>query len=247
MKIVGIIPARYASTRYPGKPLINIMGKSMIQRVYERASESKLLSKVIVATDDPRIVSHVEEFGGICLLTASNHPSGTDRCFEALSLLDEKFDYVINIQGDEPFIVPEQIDELANGCDGETALLTQMIKVSNEESLFDSGEVKIVLNDKNEALYFSRMVIPYLKGVDQSQWHLNHTYYRPVGMYAYRADVLETLTKLKPSNLEQAESLEQLRWLENGFKIRLVQTKYESHCIDTPEDLEKVLKTLADE
>ncbi len=247
MKIVGIIPARYASTRYPGKPLINIMGKSMIQRVYERAMESKLLNKVVVATDDARIVSHVEEFGGTCLLTAANHPSGTDRCFEALSLLDEKFDYVINIQGDEPFIVPEQIDELAKVCDGEAELLTQMIKVSSEESLFDVGEVKIVLNDKQEALYFSRMVIPYLKGVDQSQWHLNHNYYRHVGMYAYRADVLETLTKLKPSSLEQAESLEQLRWLENGFKIRLVQTKYESHCIDTPEDLEKVLRTLADE
>jgi 3-deoxy-manno-octulosonate cytidylyltransferase (CMP-KDO synthetase) len=167
--------------------------------------------------------------------------------FEALSLLDEKFDYVINIQGDEPFIVPEQIDELANVCDGEAELLTQMIKVSSEESLFDAGEVKIVLNDNQEALYFSRMVIPYLKGVDQSQWHLNHNYYRHVGMYAYRADVLETLTKLKPSSLELAESLEQLRWLENGFKIRLVQTKYESHCIDTPEDLEKVLRTLADE
>jgi 3-deoxy-manno-octulosonate cytidylyltransferase (CMP-KDO synthetase) len=247
MKIVGIIPARYASTRYPGKPLINIMGKSMIQRVYERAMESKLLTKVVVATDDARIVSHVEEFGGTCLLTAANHPSGTDRCFEALSLLDEKFDYVINIQGDEPFIVPEQIDELAKVCDGEAELLTQMIKVSSEESLFDVGEVKIVLNDRQEALYFSRMVIPFLKGVDQSQWHLNHNYYRHVGMYAYRADVLETLTKLKPSSLEQAESLEQLRWLENGFKIRLVQTKYESHCIDTPEDLEKVLRTLADE
>lgn len=247
MKILGIIPARYASTRYPGKPLISIMGKSMIQRVYERASESKLLSKVIVATDDERIVSHVQEFGGNCLLTGSQHPSGTDRCYEALQLTGEHYDYVINIQGDEPFIVPEQIDELAKVCDGNAALLTQMIKVTNEESLFDPGEVKIVLNANQEALYFSRMVIPFLKGVDQSQWHLHHNYYRHVGMYAYRSDILEAITKLKPSILEQAESLEQLRWLENGFSIRLVQTEYESHCIDTPQDLEKVLKILADE
>ncbi len=247
MKIVGIIPARYASTRYPGKPLISILGKSMIQRVYERACESKLLSKVVVATDDERIATHVEEFGGTCVITAPSHPSGTDRCFEALQLLGEPFDYVINIQGDEPFIVPAQIDELAMVCDGSSELVTQMIKVSNEESLFDPGEVKIVLNENQEALYFSRMVIPYLKGVDQSQWHLHHNYYRHVGMYAYRSDVLETLTKLIPSSLEKAESLEQLRWLQNGFKIRLVQTEYESHCIDTPQDLERVLKTLADE
>jgi 3-deoxy-manno-octulosonate cytidylyltransferase (CMP-KDO synthetase) len=247
MKIVGIIPARYASTRYPGKPLISILGKSMIQRVYERAAQSKFLSKVVVATDDARIVEHVAEFGGLYVLTKPEHPSGTDRCFEALKQLNEPFDYVINIQGDEPFIVPEQIDELAAVCDGKAELVTQMIKVNSEESLFDPGEVKIVLNQKQEAIYFSRMVIPFLKGVDQSQWHLNHAYYRHVGMYAYRTDILEAITRLSPSPLELAESLEQLRWLEHGYKIRLVQTEYESHCIDTPQDLEKVLKTLADE
>jgi 3-deoxy-manno-octulosonate cytidylyltransferase (CMP-KDO synthetase) len=247
MKIVGIIPARYASTRYPGKPLISILGKSMIQRVYERAAQSKLLSKVVVATDDERIAEHVAEFGGLYVLTKPEHPSGTDRCFEALQKLNEAFDYVINIQGDEPFIVPEQIDELAAVCDGQSELVTQMIKVNSEESLFDTGEVKIVLNQKQEAIYFSRMVIPFLKGVDQSQWHLHHAYYRHVGMYAYRTDVLKAITRLSPSPLELAESLEQLRWLEHGYKIRLVQTEYESHCIDTPQDLEKVLKTLADE
>jgi 3-deoxy-manno-octulosonate cytidylyltransferase (CMP-KDO synthetase) len=201
----------------------------------------------VIATDDLRIKEVAEGFGAEVIMTREDHISGTDRCAEVLEIIGEEMDYVVNIQGDEPFIVPAQIDELAMVCDGSSELVTQMIKVSNEESLFDPGEVKIVLNENQEALYFSRMVIPYLKGVDQSQWHLHHNYYRHVGMYAYRSDVLETLTKLIPSSLEKAESLEQLRWLQNGFKIRLVQTEYESHCIDTPQDLERVLKTLADE
>lgn len=244
MKIVGIIPARYASTRYPGKPLIVIQGKTMIQRVYEQASQSSLLTKVVVATDDERIANHVRDFGGEAVITREAHPSGTDRCFEALQLLDETFDYVINIQGDEPFLDPEQINELARACDGNAELLTQMIKVSSEELLHDPGEVKIVLNSREEALYFSRTVIPFLKGVDPSQWHLHHDYYRHVGLYAYRRDILESITRLQPSSLEKAESLEQLRWLQHGFKIKLVRTNFESHCIDTPQDLERVLKHL---
>jgi len=247
MKILGVIPSRYASTRYPGKPLISIQGKSMVQRVYERAMQSGALSKVIVATDDERIANHVAQFGGHCVITKAEHPSGTDRCYEALMQMEENYDYLINIQGDEPFLAPQQIDELASACDGKAELITQMIKVNSEEILFDTGEVKIVLNQEQEALYFSRMVIPFLKGIEQSQWHLNHNYYRHVGLYAYRTDILAAITKLKPSALELAESLEQLRWLENGFKVKLVQTAYESHCIDTPADLEKVLHLLGEQ
>ena len=240
--IVGIIPARFASTRFPGKPLIDIQGKTMLQRVYEQAIKSKFLDKVVVATDDQRIFDHVKSFGGEVVMTEAHHPSGTDRCWDALQQLDGDFQYVINIQGDEPFIEPGQIDELANELkDGKTELATQMIAVDNHEMLFDKGEVKIVLNAEKEALYFSRMVIPFIKGVDEKDWHQHHTYYRHVGMYAYRKDVLEKLTKLPVSSLEKAESLEQLRWIENGFKIKCVTTKYESHCIDTPEDVIKVL------
>ncbi len=240
--IVGIIPARYASTRFPGKPLIDILGKTMLQRVYEQASKSKLLNKLVVATDDEIIFKQVKNFGGEVVMTALHHPSGTDRCWDALQQLEGDFQYVINIQGDEPFIEPEQIDELAGELiDGTIELATQMIAVDNHDILFDKGEVKIVLNTSNEALYFSRMVIPFIKGVEEKEWHAHHQYYRHVGMYAYRKDILEKITQLPVSALEKAESLEQLRWIENGFTIKCVSTKYESHCIDTPEDVEKVL------
>lgn len=246
--IAGIIPARYASTRFPGKPLIAIEGKSMIQRVYEQARKSKALAEVVVATDDRRIYDHVKAFGGEAVMTAADHPSGTDRCYEALQQLKEPYQYVINIQGDEPFIDPEQIDELATVLqDGTAELATQMIPVTSHDVLFDMGEVKIVLNDKMEALYFSRMVIPYIKGVEQAEWHRHHMYYRHVGMYAYRADILGQITKLPVSPLEKAESLEQLRWLEAGFKIKCAVTRFDSHCIDTPEDVEKVLKLMGRE
>lgn len=243
--IVGIIPARYASTRFPGKPLIDIMGKSMLQRVYEQAARSNSLSRVVVATDDERIFEHVLSFAGEAIMTAADHQSGTDRCYDALQQLEGDFQYVINIQGDEPFIEPQQIDELAAVLsDGTTELATQMIAVDSYEMLFDKGEVKIVLNENNEALYFSRMVIPFIKGVDEKEWHTRHRYYRHVGMYAYRNDILAQITKLPVSSLEKAESLEQLRWIENGFSIKCVSTKYESHCIDTPEDVEKVLRII---
>ena len=245
IRIIAIIPARYASSRFPAKPLVDIAGKSMIQRVYEQASTSSKLTKIVVATDHVDIFNHVKKFGGHVCMTREDHASGTDRCYEALCAQDEKFDYVINIQGDEPFIQPEQIDELAAILkDGTVELATQMILVDNHEILFDKGEVKIVLNTNKEALYFSRMVIPFIKGVDEKDWHLHHDYYRHVGMYAYRKDILEKITKVPVSSLEKSESLEQLRWLENGFKIKCVTTKYESHCIDTPEDVEKVLVLL---
>jgi 3-deoxy-manno-octulosonate cytidylyltransferase (CMP-KDO synthetase) len=241
--IVAIIPARYASTRYPGKPLIDIMGKTMIQRVYEQVSKTKLISKVVVATDDQRIFDHVRSFNGFVVMTSGYHPSGTDRCMDAVQQLEENYQYIINVQGDEPFIDPGQVDELAAVLqDGNTELATQMIAVNSYEMLFDRGEVKIVLNSHSEALYFSRMVIPCIKGVDEKEWHLHHPYFRHVGMYAYRRDILEQITKLPVSSLEKAESLEQLRWLENGFKIKCVLTGFESHCIDVPDDVEKVLK-----
>lgn len=243
--IAGIIPARFASTRFPGKALADINGKSMIQCVYEQAAKSPALHTVVVATDDQRIFDHVTAFGGKVVMTAAHHPSGTDRCYDALLQLDPAIQYVINIQGDEPFIDPEQVNELAAVLqDGTTELATQMIPVSTHEELFDKGEVKIVLNDRQEALYFSRMVIPFIKGVEEADWHKHHTYYRHVGMYAYRRDILERITALPVSSLEKAESLEQLRWLEHGFRIKCVPTKYESHCIDTPEDLERMLSRI---
>ena len=241
--IAAIIPARYASTRFPGKPLADIRGRSMIRRVYEQASKSRLVREVVVATDDQRIADHVISFGGKVVVTSTEHPSGTDRCHEALQLMGGQYDYVINVQGDEPFIDPKQIDELAGVLqDGTIEIATQMIAIRSQADLFDRGEVKIVLNDRDEALYFSRMAIPYLKGVEEQAWHLHHTYYRHVGMYAYRRDILEKITRLPVSTLEQAESLEQLRWLQHGFSIKCVRTGFESHCIDTPDDIERVLR-----
>ncbi len=242
--ILGIIPARYASTRFPGKPLAMIEGKSMIRRVYEQASQAKTIDKLVVATDDERIAEHVLSFGGEVVMTNAEHPSGTDRCYEAFKKVAGDFNYVINIQGDEPFLDPKQIDELGAVCKGQTELATQMIRVDNSAFLFDQGEVKIVLNHENEALYFSRMVIPFVKGKPEAEWHLHHNYFRHVGMYAYRRDVLQAITKLPVSALEKAESLEQLRWLEAGFKIKCVETQFDSHCIDTPEDIERVLQLM---
>jgi 3-deoxy-manno-octulosonate cytidylyltransferase (CMP-KDO synthetase) len=244
MSIIGIIPARYASTRFPGKPLAEIKGKSMLRRVYEQAQKAKKLDEVIIATDDERIALHADSFGGKVVMTGMGHPSGTDRCFEAYTKFGKKMDHVINIQGDEPFLDPEQINSLAAICNPETEIATQMIRCTDHDVLFDTGEVKIVLNDRKEALYFSRNVIPHLKNIDENKWHLNFEYYRHVGMYAYRTDILEKICSLRPSPLEKAESLEQLRWIENGFRIKCVETPYDSHCIDSPEDIPKVLRLM---
>lgn len=242
--IIGIIPARYASSRFPGKPLAQIKGKSMLQRVYEQTVKANLLNEVIIATDDKRIAEHANTFGAQVVMTKAEHPSGTDRCFEAYQLNGRTFDYVINIQGDEPFLDPEQINSLAQVCNGEVEIATQMIKTTNHEVLFDKGEVKIVLNTNNEALYFSRSVIPAIKNQAETEWHKHFNYFRHVGMYAYRSDILEKITRLQQSELEKAESLEQLRWLENGYKIKCVETTFDSHCVDTPEDIEKVLRLM---
>ncbi|MFI5151351.1 MAG: 3-deoxy-manno-octulosonate cytidylyltransferase [Bacteroidia bacterium] len=244
MKILGVIPARFASSRFPGKPLIDIQGKSMIQRVYEQSKASSSLSGVIVATDDARIYDHVSGFGGDVMMTGTNHPSGTDRCQEVLEKAGSGFDYVINIQGDEPFIDPSQIDLLAALLDGQTELATLIIKIDTSELVFDTGEVKVVLNTRGEAMYFSRSPIPFLKGYPEKEWHTLHTYYRHVGLYGYRADILGAITKLPPSALEKAESLEQLRWIENGFRIRTGITVFDSHCIDSPDDIEKAIRLM---
>ena len=244
MSIIGIIPARYSSSRFPGKPLVEINGKTMLQRVYEQTKKANLLNDVIIATDDERIEAHAKSFGANVIITNPNHQSGTDRCFEAYLLNNKPFDYVINIQGDEPFIDPIQIDSLAQFCNGETEIATQMIKCKSHDILFDKGEVKIVLNHQQEALLFSRNVIPHIKGKKESEWHNCYNYYRHIGMYAYHVKTLEQITKLEPSALEIAESLEQLRWLEHGFKIKCIETEFDSHCIDTFEDIEKVLRLM---
>jgi 3-deoxy-manno-octulosonate cytidylyltransferase (CMP-KDO synthetase) len=241
--ILGVIPARFASSRFPGKPLIDILGKSMIHRVYEQSLKAGLLSKVVVATDDARIFDHVKDFGGEVVMTRSDHHSGTDRCNEVVSALEGNYTHVINIQGDEPFIDPSQIDLLAGVLqDTSTELATLMIPVDSEEMLFDKGEVKVVVNSSMEALYFSRQPIPFLKNQEEKSWHLHHAYYRHVGLYGYRKDVLQKITSLPPSALELAESLEQLRWLEHGYKIKMAITHFDSHCIDTPEDIERALR-----
>lgn len=242
MQIVGIIPARYASTRFPAKALASIGGLSMIRRVYEQASQSSRLAQVVVATDDPRIFEHVQGFGGRVVMTSSNHQSGTDRCFEALQYLDGVYDYVINIQGDEPFIQPTQINRLASVLHGDTQLATLVKIIEDEETLFNPNTPKVLLSRSRNVLYFSRQTIPYLRGVAETDWLNHHTFYKHIGIYAYRTDVLAKITQLPVSALEKAEALEQLRWLENGFSIQAVITPDDSHGIDTPEDLERVAR-----
>jgi 3-deoxy-manno-octulosonate cytidylyltransferase (CMP-KDO synthetase) len=217
----------------------------MIRRVYEQASKSKCLNKVVVATDHEEIYQHVIAFGGQVCMTSPNHASGTDRCYEVLTKETEKFDYVINIQGDEPFIAPEQIDLLASLLDGDTELATLIKKIDSVEQLFNSNLVKVVRNKNQEALYFSRSVIPYFRNMEQAEWVTHHTYFKHIGMYGYRADVLEKITKLEVSSLEKTESLEQLRWLEHGYRIKVKETNIETIGIDTPEDLVKAIEYLA--
>ncbi|NEM98390.1 3-deoxy-manno-octulosonate cytidylyltransferase [Pontibacter burrus] len=244
MDVLGIIPARYASTRFPGKPLTDINGKTMIRRVYEQASAAGL-AEVIVATDDERILSHVLDFGGKAVMTGEHHQSGTDRCFEAYKLNNKPYEYIINIQGDEPFIKPEQIDLVASCFKRpNTQLATLVKKITTEEELFNVNAPKVVLSTSGDALYFSRQPIPYCRNVPQDIWHKQHAYYKHIGIYGYRADILEQITQLPPSALELAESLEQLRWLENGFKITTALTEFETIGIDSPEDLQRVMNNL---
>jgi 3-deoxy-manno-octulosonate cytidylyltransferase (CMP-KDO synthetase) len=238
-KILGLIPARLASTRLPEKALKDIAGKTMIQRVYEQAVQSRSLKHVVVATDDKKIFDHVRSFGGNVCMTRIDHPSGTDRCYEALTQQKETFDYVINIQGDEPFIKPEQIDLLGASLNGAVEIATLGKKVTTIEELESEGEVKITMNTNQEALYFSRAIIPFVVGADKKGLLSKFPFFKHVGMYAYRTDILAAITKLSVSSLEKVERLEQLRWLENGFKVSIVETTEETMCIDTPEDLDR--------
>jgi 3-deoxy-manno-octulosonate cytidylyltransferase (CMP-KDO synthetase) len=238
----GIIPARYASTRFPGKPLAIIEGKPMIQRVYEQASLT--LDEVYVATDDRRIHDAVLSFGGKAVMTSTDHQSGTDRCAEAAakigSMKESEIDVVINIQGDEPFIRPEQIDLLISCfADKLVEIATLVRKAEPGEDITNPNHPKVVLDSSGNAIYFSRSVIPYLRDAAMSDWTMIHTYYKHIGLYAYRTGTLNRITTLSRSSLEKAESLEQNRWLENGYKIRTAISRWESVCIDTPADLEK--------
>lgn len=241
MKIVGIIPARYASSRFPGKPLADINGKSMIQRVYEQAIQAQKLSKVIIATDDQRIYDHARAFDGHVVMTSEKHRNGTERCLEALQKTDPDADFVINIQGDEPFIQPKQIDTLATILNDNVQIGTLIKEINNEEDLFNPSTPKVVISERQNALFFSRQTIPHLRDIPKENWLESHTFFKHIGMYAYRTDVLSEITKLAPSTLEEAEKLEQLRWLENGYKVRIAITDIETKGIDTPEDLEKIL------
>jgi 3-deoxy-manno-octulosonate cytidylyltransferase (CMP-KDO synthetase) len=246
-RIIGLIPARYASTRYPGKPLVNIHGKTMIQRVYEQAQKCLALADVIVATDDARIESTVKQFGGKVCLTSPNHPSGTDRCAEVVETLNLKCDAIINVQGDEPFIDPLQID-LVCSCfeDDRTELATLIKEITSYDTLFNTNSPKVLIDKEQFAIYFSRHPVPYIRGADEKQWLDRHTFYQHIGIYGYRRDVLKEITSLPPSPLEKAESLEQLRWIENGYKIKTATTTLETLAIDTPEDLDRILHQLKD-
>ena len=245
MKILGIIPARYASTRFPGKPLTLINNKPMIRHVYERAIKAKSLTEVFVATDDKRIEDAALSFGGKVIMTSDKNRSGTDRCMEAYEKLEKQgksFDVVINIQGDEPYIHPEQID-LAASCfnNPDVNIATLAIKLTSEEELFNPNIIRVVFDIHKKALYFSRNPIPFVRNFERKNWLANHQYYKHIGIYAYRPNTLQQITRLDTSPLEQAESLEQLRWLENGFKIHIEITEFESIAVDTPEDLLKFL------
>ena len=240
MKVLGIIPARFASTRFPGKPLVDIGGKTMIQRVYEQALKSDL-DKVVVATDDERIVTEVKRFGGDFILTNPNHQSGTDRCAEVVQKLPG-FDVVINIQGDEPFIDPAQIALVSSCFNDETVELATLIKEINEDAeLFNTNIPKVVINSNQQAIYFSRHPIPFIRNAEKENWTTAHQFYKHIGIYGYKTATLLEITKLPPSSLELAESLEQLRWLENGYQIKTKITNIETIAIDTPEDLQKII------
>lgn len=247
---IGIIPARFASTRFPGKPLAMIEGSTMIEHVYRRASQA--LEKVFIATDDKRIFDAVKGFGGEAIMTSLLHRSGTDRCAEALSVIRDRYslepDIIINIQGDEPFIKPEQIIQVASCCAEETVEISSLImKIRDWKSLSDPNQVKVVRDKNSYALYFSRTAIPFVRGAEKEKWLSYHTFYKHLGLYAYRAETLSEISKLKPSGLEKAEALEQNRWLENGYRIKCALTDWESIGVDSPEDLERAIQLVREQ
>ena len=243
MKTLGIIPARFASTRFPGKPLIFIKGKTMVQRVYEQASKCKDIDRLVVATDDQRIFGHVKEFGGEAFMTSEKHRSGTDRCGEVLDLIDEDYDLVLNIQGDEPFIDPEHISMVIEALGKEdTDIATLAIPIQDGEQLLNSNVPKVIISKAGMAIYFSRFPIPYQRDRDESKWLQNYRYLKHIGLYGFKSSVLKEVVELPPDSLELAESLEQLRWLSAGYRIHVSITFTENHTIDTPEDLARLTR-----
>lgn len=242
MKVIAIIPARFASTRFPGKPLVLIHDKPMIQHVYEKALSSGFFKKVIVATDDERIKNVVSEFGGEVMMTNKNHQSGTDRCGEVIQKLPNEFDVVVNIQGDEPFIHFAQLEELIGLFKTTPAQIGTLKKaLTNHDELINPNVVKVVTGVDHRALYFSRHPIPFLRDSLQKEWIGKQAYYKHIGLYGYRVETLQEIVQLSASLLEKSESLEQLRWLEYGYQIFVAETNHESIGIDTPEDLKKII------
>ena len=244
---IGVIPARFASTRFPGKPLVDIMGLTMIERVYTQATKAVSLQRVIVATDDDRIYDHVRTFGGEVVMTSPLHASGTDRCAEVVAQLGgDNAGIVVNIQGDEPFIEPDQIDLLVGlFADSHCNIGTLVKRIADAEDLHSNTVIKVVRDLKGKALYFSRNAIPHVRGVKQEDMLGSATFFKHIGIYAYRAEVLKTLAALPVSELERTEGLEQLRWLENGHAIHLAETEHESNSVDTPDDLERMLASIS--
>jgi len=247
MRVIGIIPSRYASTRFPGKPLYMIKGKTMIQRVWEQACKSNL-DTVVVATDDMRIAEEVLKFGGQYVMTNPNLRSGTDRCREALYMIEEQYDAVVNIQGDEPFINPAQINQVIEMIGHEDTQLASLAKrIEDEDELFSPSVVKVVMDKQGNALYFSRNPIPFMRNLDHDKWLQKGEFYKHIGLYAYKTETLCQIAEMQSAMIEMAESLEQLRWLANGLRIRMGITPYESLSFNTQEDLEKVLQYAQDQ
>lgn len=245
MRILGIIPARYGSSRFPGKPLIDLKGKTMIRRVVEGAAKSSLLTDLVVATDDARIVEEVSAFGGKVMLTDSKHPTGTDRCAEIIRTLSEQYDVVINIQGDEPLVDARQLDQLLQAfSDPDVQIATLASRKIAMEDILNPNRIKVVVDKNHSALYFSRSPIPNFAHAKGEPLEI-YPFLRHIGLYAYRSEVLLQLSELAETKLEQIESLEQLRWLYNGYTIRVVETEIETPNIDTPEDVEKVLALIS--
>lgn len=242
--VIGIIPARYQSTRLPGKLLLDLGGKSVLQRVYENASQSKALHQVIIATDHPLIAQHCKDLKMSCVMTAGGHQSGTDRCAEA-ALQFSDVDYVVNLQGDEPFLQAHEIDGFVKYLISKDAdIATLACPFHSEAQLSDPSKVKVVFGHQGKALYFSRSIIPYIRTIDPDKWINQHVHFRHVGMYAFRYHILQELTKLPMGTLEQMESLEQLRWLEHGYDINVHCGSYEGVGIDTEEDYYKAVARL---
>jgi 3-deoxy-manno-octulosonate cytidylyltransferase (CMP-KDO synthetase) len=243
MNAIAIIPARYNSTRFPGKPLAMIGEKPMVQHVYERCKE--VFQHVVVATDDERIAHAVEQFGGKCVITSSLHKSGTERCAEAAHALynEIEFDIVVNVQGDEPFIMPEQLELVLSAFENrETQIATLCAPIKTNSILFDPNKVKVVKSVQGQALYFSRQAIPFQRDPEPEKWLDNTEYFMHLGLYAFRRETLFEITGLEATALENAEKLEQLRWLENGYRIQLAVSDRASPGVDTPDDLERLLK-----